>query len=274
MSDNFKNVLAKAVVTVLRPLLRVLIKNEISHAEFSELARQAYVQVAYENFSIPGRKTTYSRVAVLTGLSRKEVVRLHKLLEDDNLAIKSSPNRAVRVINGWMQDSEFMDVNNEPKDLPLQGEEGSFAALVARYSGDITLGAVVDELERVGVVSRPDKQTVRLNSFGYIPQEDELEKIKILSICTADLLETAVHNLDAQESDTRFQRQVIYPNVPNEIVQEFKRYSSEKSSSLLQDLNKFLSDRTNPDESGGLSGSRVGLGVYFFENKHNQELKK
>ncbi|MBX2883499.1 MAG: hypothetical protein KTR32_26325 [Granulosicoccus sp.] len=274
MSEHFKTVLAKAVVTVLRPLLRVLIKNEISHAEFSELARQAYVQVAYENFSIPGRKTTYSRVAVLTGLSRKEVVRLQKLLEEDNLAIKSSPNRAVRVINGWLKDAEFLDASNDPMDLPLHGEQGSFATLVARYSGDITLGAVVDELERVGVVSRPDKQTVRLNSIGYIPQEDELEKIKILSICTADLLETAVHNLDAQESDVRFQRQMIYPNVPNEIVQEFKRYSSDKSSSLLQDLNRFLADRTKPDDASGISGSRVGLGVYFFENKHKQEQKK
>lgn len=273
MNEQFKTVLAKAVVTVLRPLLRVLIKNEVTHAEFSELARQAYVQVAYENFSIPGRKTTYSRVAVLTGLSRKEVVRLHKLLEDDHLSIKSSPNRAVRVINGWMKDPEFLDAEQDPRDLPLQGEHGSFAALVARYSGDITLGAVVDELERVGVVSRPDKQTVRLNSFGYIPQEDELEKIKILSVCTADLLETAVYNLDAQESETRFQRQMIYPNVPNDVVQEFKRYSSEKSSSLLQDLNRFLADRTDPKVASTESGSRVGLGIYFFENKHQQEIK-
>jgi len=278
MDRAFKAVLAKAVVTVLRPLLRVLIRNEVSHAEFSELARQAYVEVAYRDFSIPGRKTTYSRVAVLTGLSRKEVVRLQKLRAGTAPMIKSAPNRAVRVINGWLQDTEFLDANNNPGILPLQGEHGSFAALVARYSGDITLGAVVDELERVGVVSRPDRNSVKLNSYGYIPQEDELEKIRILSVCTADLLETAVHNLDADESATRFQRQLIYPSVPDEIVREFKQYSSEKSSRLLQDLNRFLSDKlrsvsiTKSDDPP--AGSRLGFGLYYFENTNEEETRK
>lgn len=273
MSEAFKNGLAKAVITVLRPLMRVLIRNEISHAEFSELARQAYVDVAYENFSIPGRKTTYSRVAVLTGLSRKEVVRLNKLLETDTPAIKSSPNRAVRVINGWMQDREFLNKKGDPLILPLQGERGSFAALVARYSGDITLGAVVDELERVGVVNRPERDLVELNSLGYIPKEDELEKIRILALCAADLLETAVHNLDAPEDDIRFQRQMIYPNVPDSVVGEFKQYSKDKSSKLLQDLNRFLSEKLRSEPPDTPGENKIGLGVYYFDKSKKETLK-
>jgi len=284
MDQQFKTVLAKAVITVLRPLLRVLIRNEVSHAEFAELARQAYVEVAYENFSIEGRKTTYSRVAVLTGLSRKEVVRLHKLLNSEEPVIRSTPNRAIRVINGWLQDEEFLDADGKPKVLPLQGQNKSFAALVARYSGDITLGAVVDELERVGVVHRPNKNTVRLNALGYIPHEDELEKIRILSECAADLLDTAVHNLDADEDDARFQRQMIYPQVPQEVLEDFKRYSSDKSSQLLQDFNRFLTDKIQQSAEQDNTSSdthtnsihkkqeyRIGFGMYYVENITQKE---
>ena len=62
--------------------------------------------------------------------------------------------------------------------LPLHGDTASFSALVARYSGDITLGAILDELIRIGVVSRDSRDRVHLESLGYIPQEDELEKIR------------------------------------------------------------------------------------------------
>jgi len=270
MDSDFKTILAKAVVAVLKPLLRVLIRNEFSHAEFAELARQAYVDVAYEHFSIAGRKTTYSRVAVLTGLSRKEVVRLYKLREQRQLLSSPKPNRAVRVINGWLGDAEFLDKNNRPRDLPLQGDSGSFAVLVSRYSGDITLGAVVDELERVGVVSRPDKNTVRLTSMGYIPKEDELEKVRIMSVCAADLLDTAVHNIEKGEQDARLQRQIIHQNVPDSLVSEFRQVSSAKSSELLQDLNRLVSGRERQSAADAGARKRIGLGIYYFETL-NQE---
>ena len=73
--DTLKQKLTAATLKVLLPLVRVLLKNGISHAEFSEIGRRALVEVGFRNFDIDGRKQTVSRVAVLTGLSRKEVLR-------------------------------------------------------------------------------------------------------------------------------------------------------------------------------------------------------
>jgi len=161
MSTKQQSTLSRAVTMILKPLLRVLIKNEVSYAEFAEIAKQSYVDVSYEHFSIEKRKTTFSRVAVLTGLSRKEVVRLSKLRSEDTDATaqsKAAPNRAQRVINGWLSDKEFLDENGQARVLCIHGETGSFATLVARYSGDITLGAVIDELLRIGVAKRIDRR--------------------------------------------------------------------------------------------------------------------
>ncbi len=271
-----KSILVKAVIKILKPLIKVLIRNEVSHSEFSVLAKQAYVETAYEHFSISGKKTTYSRVAVLTGLNRKEIVALVKNKEkSDYDVLKGKPNRAIRVVNGWRTDSEFLNKNNEADVLPIHGEHGSFSALVARYSGDITLGAVIDEFERIGLVFKPDKQSIKLITEGYIPKENELEKIKIMSICVADLLASAVHNQEENTNDNlRFQRQVVYQEVPKHIVKDFKKYSDQKSLFLLRDYNHWLEKKINqsilkPDTAT----SRVGVGIYYFE-EHNKKIEE
>lgn len=265
MSTRLQQLLTLAVIRILRPLARVLIRHEMSHAQFSELARRAYVQEAGTHFGIKGRKMTHSRIAVLTGLSRKEVRRLMDI-DESEVASSNTPNRAVRVIDGWLSDAEFQD-NGKPIDLPLQGETASFAALCARYSGDITLGAVVDELERVGVVERPDKNTVVLASYGYIPHADELEKVHIFSICTADLLRTAVHNLDSEPDQRRFQRQLSYPDVPESVAEDFRKEAAIRSGILLEELQAFLAARTadEPTNPNAEPVHRVGLGIYYHD---------
>lgn len=266
MGTKLQNLLAAAVIRILRPVVRVLIRHELSHAEFSELARHAYVQEAYASFAIKGRKMTYARAAVLTGLSRKEVRRLIEHPSDE-VAVNSTPNRAVRVINGWLNDAEFQE-NGAPINLPLHGETRSFAALVARYSGDISLGAVVDELERVGVVSRPDKSTVVLESHGYIPHSDELEKVRIMSVCTADLLDTAVHNLDAAAEHRRLQRQMSCDDVPESIANEFREEAAARSADLLNELQNFLTSKLaeQTEASSAEPKHRIGLGIYYHDN--------
>lgn len=275
MDSSSQSILARAVLTVLRPLLRVLIRNEVSHAQFSELARQAYVEVAYDHFSLPNRKMTYARAAVLTGLSRKEVVRLNAQRTAEVQLKQSTPNRALRVINGWMNDAEFLTAEGEPAVLPIQGAERSFSALVARYSGDITLGAVLDELERVGIVSRSDNDRVKLESQGYIPKDSELQKVQILATCAADLMSTAVHNLEDEKGDARFQRQLVYDNVPADVATDFRRIGEKKAMELLVELNQLLdSANRNHVPANTDKSSRVGMGVYYFENTNKPGTEK
>jgi len=270
MNEKEQSILQRALSMILKPVLRLLIKNEVSYAEFAEMVKQAYVDVSYEHFSIKGRKTTFSRVAVLTGLSRKEVVRLTKD-EGKTKPLTATPNRAQRVINGWLSDAEFLDENSNARALPIHGDTGSFAALVARYSGDITLGAVIDELLRIGIVQRIDKTHVELVSTGYVPKTDELEKIRVMALCTADLLNSAIHNSINTDEPARYQRQLTYENISTEDVEKFKQYSEEKANELLLHLNDYLAqfDPDSTTDSG--SGHRVGLGIYYIENEQQSE---
>ncbi len=266
MKIGYKTALAKAAVTILRPLIKILIKNEFTHAELTELVRQTYVEVAYDSFALDDQKMTYSRAAVLTGLSRKEVVRLHNVLINSDLVARQAPNRAMRVVHGWMSNPHYVDANKHPLVLPIKGRQGSFAALVNQYSGDITYGAVLDELNRSGVTVQVDDHYVRLVSTGYVPHEDELDKVRIMSVCVSDLFGSAAHNIDAKESDRRFQRQLVYGGIEDDLAAKFHQLSSDRAIELFSELNAFLSENKDKNDTHkSIAGKRVGLGIYYFE---------
>lgn len=276
MNKDTKSILSNAVLRILKPLIRVLIKHDVSQSEFSELAKQAYVEVAYQHFSIPKRKMTYARVAVLTGLSRKEVVRLSSDAQGHGPQPKIAHNRASRVITGWLNDADFLDENKQAKILPLKPQASdkstkfaNFTHLVERYSGDISVGAILDELQRTGLVSRLDKEKIRLECLGYVPQIDELEKFEILSLCSRNLLSSGVHNIEkGEEQEPMFQRQLSH-QLPEKLIHEFKAFSQQKSLDLLLEFNRWMGDENKQYEMKQSKPNdtlkRVGIGIYYFE---------
>lgn len=270
--QDIKAIVTRVVVRVMRPLVRVLLRYELSHSEFAEIAKRVYVDVAYRHYGIPGRKQTHSRISVITGIPRKEVVRLSEIADDAPVETKGPLNRAARVISGWMRDPDFAGADDKPKVLALYGETDSFESLVARYSGDITARAILDELIRVGAVEKPTKETVKLTDQGYIPQAAPAEKLTVMADCVSDLLSTSTHNLDPGLEGSRFQRQVAYANLPESVIREFKEYSHDKSLELLIDFNKWLAQKEKdvPPKPGEPVG-RVGVGIYFFRRERSED---
>jgi hypothetical protein len=276
MSKERKSLIREAILRILVPIVRLLIRNEISHSEFAEFAKEAYVNAAHKYFSIPNRKSTYARVAVLTGLSRKEVVRLSgREKSTSSREPKHTVNRAARVVTGWLNDADFLDESRQPTPLPLKAsdDKASFALLVERYSGDISPGAILDELVRLKIASVSDNQSIRLDKFGYIPESNDAESIDILSKSVSNLLHSGVFNITRQEGlESRFQRQLTHFDIPQELAREFKQYSERKSLELLLDLDDWLTTRKRlaaRDQDNSIG--RIGIGIYYFEVTHHDE---
>jgi hypothetical protein len=269
--DEIKKILARVVLGMLTPIIRILLRFEVSHSEFSELAKRAYVRVAYRYFTIPKRKQTYSRVSVITGIPRKEVVRITETDLEEPPVTKGPLNRATQVITGWVRDPQFLDAQGEPRDLFLKGQTPSFEQLVEKYSGDITARAILDELVRVGAVEKKDNNTVSLLSKGYVPKTSEAEKLEMLARHFTDLMTTGAHNITHSPQDARFQRQVSYSDLPQSVIDEFKAYSQEKSLELLIDFDRWLAEKKKnipPDENEPVN--RVGIGIYFIEDEKEE----
>jgi hypothetical protein len=179
-------------------------------------------------------------------------------------------NRAARVISGWLRDRDFTDADGNAIDLPWREEHRpSFTELVKRYSGDITAGAVYDELQRVGAIEKTEDDRIHLKQIGYIPEKSATQKIEIMGDCTSDLLGTLEHNLDPNNTP-RFQRAVIYDDLPHHIVEEFNTLSQQKAMTLLLELNEWLANQKEQNKGLPAVPYRAGFGIYFFENKENK----
>lgn len=259
--------LQKAVTHVLRPLVRLILRHGVSHAEFCNWAKQAYVSEAVEHFGIAGKTPSVSRIAIVTGINRKEVKRIRELPSDVDTGV-SKHNRAVRVVTGWLQDAQFLDKRGRPKVLVFGDPADSFNQLVKLHGGDVPARAMLDELVRVGTVSNEDSK-IRLVQKGYVPHESESAMLDIFSTSATDLLTTLDHNL-AHPSDSRFQMSVAYDRVSSEGVAEFRKLSREHAMNLLRTLDQTLSnyDRdANPSMSENNEDQhRIGLGVYLIED--------
>ncbi|THJ25399.1 MAG: hypothetical protein CAF45_000885 [Nitrospira sp. CG24E] len=261
--------LSAATLRLLRPLVRILLRNNVSHRTFAELAKLVYVEVANAEFGIAGKKQTISRIAILSGLTRKEVQRLWAQPPDIESATEEEYHRASRVITGWVRDPDFGDGKGHPHPLRMEGKRTSFSELVKRYSGDIPVRAMLDELLRVGAVKQLKDERICLLARGYIPQKGSVEKLQVLGTDTADLISTIDHNLYQRPSKPRFQRKVMYDNVPVEAAKEFHILASAQGQELLEAIDRWLAHRdrdVNP-ASKGTGRVRVGLGIYHFEEQ-------
>ena len=265
IDSQVSKALRQAVEAIMRPLCRLLLRHAVPFNAFEELAKRVYVQVAHTEFQIPGKSPSASRVAVLTGLTRKEVHRV--LIEPSDVVPESFEryNRAIRVLTGWARDEDFRDSKGKPRLLQFEGDI-SFAALVKRYSGDMPVRSVLDELVHSGSVRPQDDGRLQLVSPGYVPHHSAIDKLGMLGRDVAHLIETIDHNLQHGGRDARFQRKVMYQAVPASVLPAFRTLSSRQSQAMLAKLDSWLSEHDIGSEEHG-DRVPVGMGVYYFEER-------
>ncbi len=259
--------LMAAVAAILRALARVLLRHGMSYQAFADLAKRAYIQTAAEEFGIPGRKVSSSRIAVLTGLTRKDIQKLHESASAPDSEALERYNRAARVVSGWIRDPDFADGAGNPLALAMEGTKATFADLVRRHSGDMPPRAILDELLHVGTVERLADGRVSLLARAYIPRASDNDKLAILGADVSDLVKTIDHNL-TEVNQPRFQRKLMYDNLPREAVGKFRELSAARAQGLMEYLDSWLSqhDRDINPAAEGTGRMRAGLGIFYFED--------
>ena len=258
--------LEQAIAVLLRPLFRILLRQGMAFTAFEKLAKRVYVDVARKEFSLPGRKPSVSRISILSGLTRKDVLRVLTEPVETPGADEAQYNRAARVLGGWVRDADFCGVDTEPRPLQPDGELG-FAALVRRHGGDVPARAVLDELLHVGAVQRLADGRIELRTRAYVPMHGDSEKLHILGTDVADLVATIDHNLQHGSSDGRFQRKLMYHGMTPHTAPAFRRVSAALAQVLLERLDRWLATqlKAQAPAAPGEARTRLGLGIYYFE---------
>ena len=265
MGNDLKNAVQSAIIRLLTPLVRILLRNGIPYRTFAELTKWVYVDVASKEFGIAGRKVTNSRVSTITGLTRKEVKRLKGISEPDDLGAAERYNRAARVIGGWLKDSDYIDEKGISRELPFEGDL-SFSSLVKTYSGDIPPRAILDEMINAGVVAS-GPHGLRLLTRGYIVQSGDIEKMGIMGVDVGQLISTIDHNMSAGASEAFLQRKTSYDNIPEEAMLKLRKSIHKKGEKFIEAADTLMS-RYDRDTNPGVAGTgkkKAGLAIFYFE---------
>jgi hypothetical protein len=268
MKGTDRQWLARASHRLLRPLVRIMLTHGVAHKDFDAVVRSVYAEVARDSFTPAGKRATDSHVAIVTGLTRKEVKRLRE--QADSTYEQSGwggANRATRVLSGWHRDPDFTDDEGEPRRLTVEGDGNEFGELVRRYSGDIPTVAILDELERVQSVAREPDGTVRVLNRAYVPSAGDPERVRMLGSAGHDLLATLEHNL-CRSSDVRpyFQRTAFNMRIDPRALPVFHRLVSQQAQHLLEVFDDWLERHEVDERDPQAPASRAGVGIYYFED--------
>jgi len=267
------NILFSAIKKLLKPLVRILLKNGILYGALIDIIKPIYIDVAAEDINASGKKQTKSRISTVTGIPRKEVQRILEQGTVDDVWAFERYNRAARVVSGWVRDPRFSDKQQQPAILSYDDKSASFAELVSAFSGDIPARTILEELKEAEVIKILNNGDVQLVKRAYIPSSVESEKLGILGRDVAGLISSIGHNIYQKEERPYFQRKVFYDNLPREFIPELKAFVEEKAQSLMEEMDHKMSanDRDTNPAVKGTGKKAVGIGVYYFEEETKQE---
>lgn len=266
MQDDIQRRILDALLLVLRPLARALLRAGVGYREFDEIAKTAFVDIATSDYGLRGRPTNISRVAVMTGLTRKEVRRLR----DKSAAglgttvMRSTP--MATILHRWYTEPAFLGESGSPKELPFDGGDVSFSGLVKRYGGDIPPGAMRTELKRIRAVEETTNGKLRVLKRNVSGLDVHERLITGLAKVLYPAAITIAHNT-SQESKTWIQRTAITDRVREGDVVRLRRISSDRLvefTESIDDLFVAYEALYEGDESA-TKGHSVGIGVFYFE---------
>jgi hypothetical protein len=253
---------------LLEPIARLMIRNGIHWAEFAEIAKQAFVKVARNDYGLQGRPTNTARVAMMIGLSRREVARVKGLLTGAAGGDPPPASRISQILTGWHVDPVFTDTAGAPAVLPANGEERSFASLLKRYAGDMPHGAITKEMEQLGLVVK-EGGGYRVTARDYVRGAADPDLLRQASVALHDHAQTVIHNVDTErKGPAYFERMATRAGVPLNVAAEFRELIAEKAQKLLEEADAWLEQHASGAEAGGARAARArtGLGIYLIHD--------
>jgi len=264
--------LVSACRFLLEPIARLMIRNGIHWAEFAEISKQAFVKVARNDYGLQGRPTNVARVAMMTGLSRREVARVKSVLTGAARDEPPPASRISQILTGWHVDPAFTDVTGAPALLPATGPERSFAALLKRYAGDMPHGAITKEMEQLGLIVN-EGAGYRVTARDYVRGAADPDMLRQASVALHDHAQTVVHNVDTErKGPARFERMATRADVPLNVAAEFGELIADKAQKLLEEADAWLERRASDAPAGGARAVRVrtGLGIYLIHDSSRE----
>jgi len=269
---DVKQDLLAAFRSLMTPLIRILLRSGITFQEFAGVLKDVYVTVCAREMAVPGRRVTLSRVAIATGLTRREVAKIIRNEGKTQWGVWSNAGLAASVLEAWHTDAAFLAPYGYPRDLKIDGSDEipTFEDLVRRFNPDVSHEVLVGELIRVGAARVLEGgQYLRVQKRTYIPTDMTAEMIQIFSQAVRRYIETVDFNLGkGKGEDKRFDR-MVYPDEGLRLVdiEIYQQEIREYLETVIQEIDQKSATYPRPARKRGEKSVQVGVGIYFYQEE-------
>jgi hypothetical protein len=275
-------IVLRASLHVVAPLVRWLIRHGVTFPEFSSSLKRVFLEQARAELTLvakdkAAKPITDSALSLMSGVHRRDI-REFRLA--DQAAIKAVPvasyantdsyGVAAPVFARWLSDPLYLESNQTPRALPRAGDL-SFDALVASVTSDVRPRAVLDQLLRFDLVEF-DGNLLRVKSKGFVPR-DGLEPMSAsLASNLQDHIAAAVGNL---ESDANMLEQAVFVDqISAQSVHQMHLLAAQTwqiNHRQLMQLAQERFDLDNPSNAAPATAStprfRARVGIYFYSQE-------
>ncbi|MDH4109293.1 MAG: DUF6502 family protein [Gammaproteobacteria bacterium] len=267
MKDEIRDQVLRALLLALKPIARALLHAGIGHREFNEISKCAFVDTATSDYGLRGRPTNISRVAVMTGLTRKEVRRIRNQLETGQSEVIVRTTPLGEILHRWYTDSDYLDQRGNPLDLDFDGAERSFSALVRRFGGDVPPGAMRTELKRIRAITETEDGRLKVlkRNVSGLDVHDRL--VFGLAKMIYPSAATLAHNTAPDRAESWPHRSVATKYVREQDLVRLRRISSDRIKAFSESIDDlFVAYESLYEKEGSQTPTHaVGIGVFYFE---------
>jgi hypothetical protein len=265
MSEGARDSVSAVLLATMRPIASMLLRFGVTYQDFDRICKAAFVEVACNEYGARGKPANVSRVALMTGLTRKAVRAIQEQKLNARLPQPDIRSLPAEVLNVWFTDPRFCESYGVPRTLKWGPGSDSFFDLVRECSSGVSPATIAAELLRVGAITESKDGLLTAIRRSFVPSTSEERLIQGLQYGLRPLAMTVAHNAATTDPKSlRFQRIVWNYCLPKSQRGAMDQLVSRMLEQLSQEIDDLLSeaDRSALPEDRSV----FGVGLYHFED--------
>lgn len=270
MAQQVRHGLLAAVRQLLRPLVKLLIEQGVTHDEFAAVGKEIYVEVALRSVAGDSQKESLVSAETITGIDQKDIQKTINATLDGKNEESNKAKLVERVLLAWHTEPDFVGPYGFPLELPFNSEfpdRPSIEKLAERFDQGSSAAKILDELVRVRAVRKIDTGEFKVLRRDYIPEALAPSSLERFGEVVGNFIATVAHNLsNSKEEDRRFERHVVADDgVTDADFKKFDEYVKDQGLAFLVRVDDwFVTDTAKPPEKGAKNPIATGLGLYHY----------
>lgn len=248
-----------SISSLLKPAAKVALKHGLKLQDLIEEMKSILIAVAAEQLEHEGQDPSKSKIAIMTGLQRRDVTRLSEKGGD---SVRPA-NIITKLIGQWRADKRYCDAGN-PRMLTFEGVNSEFGKLVQSVSKDVSPYAILFELERIGAAKREgDKLSLVAKTYEERTESDLAWEL--WSVDGEDLITAVEENLASSKGVPNLHISTRYDNIVRDALPTIKTWLLQKGAEFHAQIRAYLSDLDkdlNPTLFDREGGGKVILGSF------------